>query len=353
MVPAGSLAPGRRVRAAMLAFAAACALAPVEPARALAPIEERSAVIFAYGRFGDDAHPNTSIAPDLFEEHLRELASGGYVPMRLGDVVAALRAGTELPAGAVVVTIDQATRSAYREAWPRLKRAGIPFTLFVATDAVDRGGGDVMSWDELREVAAAGAEIGSLTGSYARLLDEAPEDVRAEIGRAQTRIMTELGTRPDLFAYPFGESDDGLRSILREFAIKGAVAGQSGVAGPNADLLALPRFFMNDAYGSLERFRMAASALPLAVSKIAPADGWLDDAPKAIVFSVDEAMGPLGDLACFASGYGAVPIALKDREARVTLPGPLDPGRLRINCTLPAGDGRWRWFGRIYAVPDQ
>jgi hypothetical protein len=41
-----------------------------------------------------------------------------------------------------------------------------------------------------------------------------------------------------------------------------------------------------------------------------------------------------------------------DRRVTIRLPQPFEPGHdNRINCTLPAGEGRVRWLGLQYLVP--
>src|SRR3546814_1721278 len=92
-----------------------------------------------YHRFGEDDRPSTSIRLSQFEAHIAELTSGRYRVMALPEIVARLRAGQPLPQRAVAITIDDAALSVYREAWPRLKAAGLPFTLFVSTEPLDRG----------------------------------------------------------------------------------------------------------------------------------------------------------------------------------------------------------------------
>src|SRR3546814_17130514 len=106
-----------------------------------------------YHRFGEDDLPSTSIRLSQFEAHLAELTSGRYRVMALPEIVARLRAGQPLPQRAVAITIDDAALSVYREAWPRLKAAGLPFTLFVSTEPLDRGFSDSMSWQQLRELS--------------------------------------------------------------------------------------------------------------------------------------------------------------------------------------------------------
>ena len=64
---------------------------------------------------------------------------------------AALGAGQPLPDKAIGITIDDAAKSVFHAAWPRLREAGFPFTLFVSTDAVDQRRSSSMSWDEIIE----------------------------------------------------------------------------------------------------------------------------------------------------------------------------------------------------------
>jgi hypothetical protein len=95
-------------------------------------------------------------------------------------------------------------------------------------------------------------------------------------------------------------------------------------------------------------------ALPLLVSNLQPDDMMLDDNPPEVSFTVDPLMGDLSQLACFATGIGrASVIDAGQRRVEVRLAAPLPPGRVRMNCTLPAADGRWRWFGAQFTAPDE
>ena len=42
---------------------------------------------------------------------------------------------------------------------------------------------------------------------------------------------------------------------------------------------------------------------------------------------------------------------LDARRIEVRIPAPFPPGRARLNCTLPAGGDRWRWYGTQFFVP--
>jgi poly-beta-1,6-N-acetyl-D-glucosamine N-deacetylase len=248
----------RRPLAARLALLGAAFCLSGEPVSAQIMVEPRSATIFSYSRFGDDELPSSSIRVDQFEAHLRELTSGGYTVLPLSEIAEALRSERPLPDRAVGIAIDDTHRSVYREAWPRLQAAGLPFTLFIATDTVDRARTTHMTWDQVRELAAGGVEIGNQTASFAHLMDQEPAFVVGQIERASERIQAVLGRKPRLFAYPYGEYGNALRETVIGGGFLAAFGLHSGVAHPSSDRFALPRFTLNEQLGSIERFRLAA-----------------------------------------------------------------------------------------------
>jgi poly-beta-1,6-N-acetyl-D-glucosamine N-deacetylase len=315
---------------------------------------ETTAVVFAYGRVGEDSSPSTSLRIDQFEAHLEELTDDLYTVLPLPDVVRALRAGASLPDRAVALTVDDASRSFYDNAWPRLKDAGLPVTLFVSTDAIDRGDPAHMTWNEIREVASApGVTIGGLGASTLSLASRPIAEARADLMRMEDRLKAELGRKPALFAYPQGEFSAEVRALVAERGYDAAFGLQSGAVSAGADRLALPRFIMTESFGSVERFRLAANALPLPVSDVTPEDMVVTVNPPPIGFTVDPSVGDLGKLACFASSQGRTQVEhIAEDRVEIRLSAPFPPGRTRINCTLPAADGRWRWYGQQFVVPE-
>ena len=124
------------------------------------------AAVLMYHRFGEDKYPSTNIRLDQFDAHLEELASGNYTVLSLAKIIRHIQDGTELPDRTVAITIDDAYLSVFTEAWPRLRAKGFPFTVFVATDPVDNGHSNYMSWDQLRQLQANGIDIGSQTKTH-------------------------------------------------------------------------------------------------------------------------------------------------------------------------------------------
>ncbi len=312
-----------------------------------------SAVVFTYQKFGQRDQPAANIRIEQFEAQIKELKSGRYTLTGLPKIIDALRSGRSLPDRTVGISIDGAARSAYAEAWPLLKKAQLPFTLFVTTDTVDRGGANTMTWSQIRELARTGVTIGSRSATYLHMPISRLQRIAADLARSNARFKKELGKTPKLFAYPYGEYGLALRQKIIDAGFVAAFGQHSGVLHKDADFMFLPRFAMNENSG-ITWFRLAANALPLPVKEVTPADPLLASTnnPPSFGFTVfGDALRDLRSLTCYVSGQGKTRIErLGGRRIEVRMKQPFPVGRARINCTMPAGNGRWRWFGiQFYA----
>jgi len=310
-----------------------------------------SAVILMYHRFGETDTPATNIRLDQFESHLEELKSGPYTVMPVPEILTALREGRPLPERTVGITVDDAFKSVYSQAWPRLKEAGFPFTLFVSTNAVDQGFSRYMTWDQIKEMSDGGVTIGNHGSGHRHMAALSGEASREDIAQAVRRFEEMLGHKPALFAYPYGEASRSLAAVVGEFGFKEAFGQHSGALGKGADAMFLPRFALNEKYGDLSRFKMAVNVLPLPVSDVLPPNWKVDpqNNPPLFGFTVPENFSALNQLACYASHEGKARLErLGEVRIEVRLETPFPNGRSRINCTAPAGQGRWYWYSRQY-----
>lgn len=350
--------PGRRQwltigALAALALPMAAPGTTTEAAAETAAKDPVSAVAIMYHRFGEDAHPSTNIKLEQFDAHLTELSSGKYTVLPLPEIAAALRTGKPLPDRAVAITIDDAYRSVYTEAWPRLRKAGLPFTLFVATAPVEQGLPGFMTWDQIRELRDAGVTIGAHTHSHAHLAKGSLDAAKAEIETSSAILKRELGAVPPLFAYPFGETSAAVTALVRAAGHSSAFGQHSGVMDSRQSRYYLPRFPLNQTYGGMERLTLVLNALPVPATGVVPADPLITPAanPPAFGFTVDESVRGLSQLACYHSHAGKAAIQrLGERRIEVRFDDAFPKGRSRINCTMPGPEGRWRWLGMQYYV---
>ena len=306
------------------------------------------ASVIMYHRFDEERYPSTNTTIEQLESHIAYLQEGGFTIMALPEIIERFQSGRTVPDRTVAISIDDAYLSVYEKGWPRFQEAGFPITLFVATGPIDRNLRGYMNWDQLRELQAAGVSIGSQTNSHPHMHRISIEAVKNELSSSNERFIDELGLRPELFAYPYGEYNLEVIEAVKEAGFIAAFGQNSGIMHKDDLLYELPRFAFNEAYGDLERLSLAANGLPLKVTQITPADMVITQNPPFYGFTLDEDMEPKKQLRCFSSRYGKLDVSLLGRRAEIRLPGPLEGPRFRINCTMPGKDKRWRWFGRQF-----
>lgn len=319
------------------------------------------AVILQYHHV-DTATPRiTSVTPVEFSAQLRLIQEHALVVEPLTTVVEKIRTGQPLRDKTLAITFDDGYVSVHREAFPRLRELGWPFTIFVQTDTVGRPG--YVTWDELREMHAHGASIANHSRTHAHLIRRLEGEsatqwltrVTEEIESAEKTLAREIGESLRYHAYPYGEYNDALKAWLRQHDYIG-FGQQSGAVGPLADFAALPRFPIAGSFTVLDEFLLKSQSLPLPVlDQSSLPDPALPEQVTHPALEITLASGAyaIDQLACYASGQGAMQVEFFDElHFRMTPNDPLPPGRSRYNCTAPhRGSGRYYWFSYQWVRP--
>lgn len=229
-----------------------------------------------------DRWPSTlAVTPQRLEEQLRFLTSRGYRPGTFSEVLARPDDGLH-----VAVTFDDGYRSVFERAFPILQRLGVPATVFVPTALV---GADApmswpgidgwaagpyasellgMSWDQLRELAGAGWEIGSHTRSHPRLTELDGEALARELRGSRTDCERRVAMPCRALAYPYGAVDARVVRAAREAGYLAAAGRHRGVPGERS--LQWPRVGVYPV-DDLRRFRLKVSP---ALRALRSAPGW-------------------------------------------------------------------------------
>ena len=318
-----------------------------------------SAVVLMYHRFGEDKYPSTSIRVEQFQAHLEYLKVSGYAVVPLAAVHAAINGGMPLPQRAVAITIDDAYRSVYDVAFPMFKEFGYPFTVFVATDAVDDGLPANMTWDQMREMATAGATFANHGAAHRSTIDrddgatdaEWLAAVRSDIEKGAERLAEELAPLQGSFAYPYGEYTTKVGNMLQDMGYD-SFGQHSGAVGPDSDRRALPRYPMAESFGDMGQFRTKIASVPMPVTSVEPWEPITADTQPTITVTLGETDARLDELACYVSAQGRVEVDWQETGSRFVV-GPVKPfnkGRRRVNCTAPGNDGRYLWFSHQWII---
>lgn len=313
-----------------------------------------SAVILAYHHVAEDTPPSTTISPADFDAHLRYLRDNGFTVIGLDTMVESLRDGRELPEKAVVITFDDGYISIYDTAFPMLQSYGYPFTLFLSTEPIDNGQNNYMNWDQIREMSEAGVIIANHMVHHPYMLEPVGDEseamrlarLRGELLEAENRIEAETGQSHRYLAYPYGEFDAAIKSMLDDLGFVG-LAQNSGAVGPESDFLALPRFPLASIYANLDTASTKFSTLPFRVSLVEPASPVTTSRSPAVTLKFAPGNYNLAQIGCFANS-NAIPMTWTDREQGIVELRPTESysgRRWRYICTAPDPESsRYYWY---------
>ncbi|TBW59190.1 polysaccharide deacetylase [Marinobacter halodurans] len=308
-------------------------------------------VVLQYHHVSDQTPASTSTTPDLFRRQLAMLE-------KLDIPVKPLQSATEQALNGktgrqpvAALTFDDAYSSVYDTAAPILLKAGIPFTVFVNSQAITEQRHGYMTWDQLRDLAShPEVTIGNHSADHAHLVrrpDEAEDAwhtrVSASLDEAQKTIEARLGTDAPLFAYPYGEFDAAVETLVKQRGWYG-YGQHSGPIGPTSADTRLPRFPMANAYGGVDglKDKLLSETLPVDASQLP--DGTLNRNPPVLQLDLPDHMKP-GPLTCYGSQVGRLSVTPvgDGHSVEIVADRPFDSRRFRYNCTYPAGNGRYYW----------
>lgn len=119
--------------------------------------------IFLCHRFCDGTDENSQrIDGETFEWQLSQIKEG-WNAMSLKEYITAKKEGKNLPKKLVVITVDDGYRDFYDVAYPRLKKFGLPATLFPTVNFID---GKIWLWPDRIHFALKKSERKCLSFEY-------------------------------------------------------------------------------------------------------------------------------------------------------------------------------------------
>ncbi|MET7681843.1 polysaccharide deacetylase family protein [Streptomyces sp. NPDC005423] len=212
----------------------------------------------------NDATRALSVTPEAFAEQMALLAGLGRTPVDTAALAARWRTGKPLPERPVLITFDDGYEGVHRHALPVLAQHGFAATLFVSTGWLrgehDTGGGldTMLDWDQVRELAGAGVEIGGHSHTHPQLDQLDDDTLRAELVRCKEIVTGQLGAVPASFAYPYGYSSRRVRRAVREAGFAQALAVGNALARRRQGPYALRRVTVRCGTGTEEFERLVA-----------------------------------------------------------------------------------------------
>ena len=225
-----------------------------------------------YHRFNEHKYPSTNIQIDVFYAQIKLIKDSNYQFLNPNDFKENFHKAKKQKK--ILVTIDDAFESFYKNAWPFLKKNKITFILFVSTEPIGKNG--YMTWEQIIEIEKESfTVIGHHSHSHDYLIDKGNSEFILDIEKANKLFLNNIGYIPTIFSYPFGEYSEFIRNYISK-NFKYAFGQHSGVIDLNKDKHELPRFPINEKYGDLNRFKRLVKFLPLQYNNIVPEDRFVD-----------------------------------------------------------------------------
>jgi peptidoglycan/xylan/chitin deacetylase (PgdA/CDA1 family) len=193
------------------------------------------------------------VDPADFRAYLLALQRGGRRVVPVGQLP------TELTGGMVSLTFDDGWESDYTEAFRVLRELGMRATFFIVPTLVETPG--YLDWRQLREMVAAGMEIGShsLTHPFMDELDRAA--LLHEFGESKRILEDRLRQPVRTASQPRGWEPVEFESVLRELGYRVFCTSRVGWWYPGGRALAMPRVIVRRGF-AVEEFMAIAAAHP-------------------------------------------------------------------------------------------
>ena len=148
------------------------------------------------------------VPPAKFDEEMKLLHDWGYTTITTELLIKAITEGADLPPRPLIISFDDGHLNNYTTAFPIMQKYGFTGVLYIVANYM--GVDQYMNADQIKEMAAAGWEVGSHSISHADLTSLDPYNQRHEVVDSRTLLETELGVPVLTIAYPFGISNPGV-----------------------------------------------------------------------------------------------------------------------------------------------
>lgn len=306
--------------------------------------KEDSVIVLMYHRFDQNKYPSTNISSNLFRKHLEIIRSENFNVIGIDHLANLLKEKKNLPDKTVVITIDDAYKSFFNNAYPILKEFGYPFSIFVSTASVSsKKNSDYMSWKMLKELSLNGGLILNHTVDHDSLLELNNEEVISQVLNASKKIYSEIGKQPNILSYPYGESSLRVEKVIEELGIEAAFAQHSSPLSNYDFIHRLPRFALNDEYGSIKRFKMILNTQRLPINSLTYTDTIVHQSELGLEFESDL---KVKNINCFINEGAKLNKKNSDKSFFLKISNLKINKRHRLNCTLIQNNNVY-WYGKI------
>jgi peptidoglycan/xylan/chitin deacetylase (PgdA/CDA1 family) len=238
-----------------------------EPLRTLdVPDDGVRVAVLGYHDFSEtDRETAMRIRTSKFRKQMEAIRQLGLPVIPMADFAAWKNGTKDIPAKAVVITIDDGWISTYTDAYPILKEFGYPFTIYLYKDYVD-GGGRALTTAMIKEMMKHGATIGShsvthpfpqaVKASRKRGPETYDKFLNTEMGESKRFLEGKFGDSVTTYAYPGGYFTEEMLTKAGQLGYTHLFTVQPGKVKRTIPNEVLPRYIILGNYDKIFEFAL-------------------------------------------------------------------------------------------------
>lgn len=213
--------------------------------------------ILLYHQITPDVHPDFftySITPKTFNIHMKILKLLRFNSINLDQLEEYRKGNTTLPRKPILITFDDGFQESVDYAVPILKTNNFTAVFFIPTKYIGEGSHwlvpelgiefPIIDWKTIKLLDSCGFQIGSHTLTHPHLSKISSDDCYKELEESRKTLEAYLGHEISHLAYPYGDFDEGVKSIAAEAGYSSACSCIEGLMGSEHDSLVLPRVYI-------------------------------------------------------------------------------------------------------------
>ena len=153
------------------------------------------------------------VPPDVFDAQMKLLHDWGYQTIKIDMLLKAIEEGASLPPRPIILTFDDGHLDNYTTALPILQKYGFTGVEYLVVNFIGVEG--YMNVDQIKELAAAGWEMGSHSMNHWDLPKQEAVVQRSEVVNSREQLEQTIGVPMLTFAYPFGAASSGVIDYVK------------------------------------------------------------------------------------------------------------------------------------------
>ncbi|MDR2100869.1 MAG: polysaccharide deacetylase family protein [Campylobacteraceae bacterium] len=197
--------------------------------------------IFLYHRFDDARYPSTNTPNSALRKQFEFLKENNYTVVPLSAIADKLNQNETLPDKWVALTIDDGYRS-FLNALPIFDEFGYAFTMFVYVEATEKKYPDFLTWEELKKLENHNGTLAFHSYSHSHQTKQSEKALREDFEKGLGLYEKMLGNKSAFYSYPYGEFNDEVQKIAKDFGFTAILNQNMGVISKASDVYDLPRF---------------------------------------------------------------------------------------------------------------